>query len=117
MNYELAKELKDAGFPIRKSRELELPEGSVVYERTFVYEPQNGVAIDFPESLLVPTLEELIEACGDYFGQLIKIIDGPGWNVQSRWFTENSVRESRYATGKTPEEAVARLWLALHAKH
>jgi hypothetical protein len=54
MHYELAKELKDAGFPQKHH-----------------YDEQ-GRRNDFcePEVVSNPTLEELIEACGEDFGNL-----------------------------------------------
>lgn len=51
-----------------------------------------------------PTLEELIEACGDtVFFDLVKCKDG--WVA-----TDHYLR----GDGVTPTEAVARLWLALN---
>ena len=54
MNYELAKQLKDAGFP------------------------QNGTGQFIDVKLASPTLSELIEACGDDFLNLYKTKDK--WN-------------------------------------
>ncbi len=87
INYELAKELKEAGFP----------------ETTEYY----GVN---------PTLSDLIEACGEEFGSLerrvlelgiiqnIIVWDCWGSNPQNQGY------------GSTPEIAVAKLWLALNKK-
>jgi hypothetical protein len=54
--------------------------------------------------LKAPSLSELIEACGDRFEQLIR-------NKRGVWMT--GLYETEY---KTPEETVAKLWLALNAK-
>lgn len=53
-----------------------------------------------------PTLSELIEACGDRFWSLTK--HGNIWQTN---FTDGMAGET---AGKTPEEAVAELWLKLH---
>jgi len=83
MNYELAKKLKDAGFPVKKF----------------------GYAPDILEGDFVsPTLSELIEACG----RKLTITDtGPNWRAWSHLDPESD------CDGKTPEEAVANLWLKL----
>ena len=59
-----------------------------------------------------PSLSELIEACGDLFLGLRNetgFWSATGFPEGNRkaWFTEN---------GKTPEEAVANLWLELNKK-
>jgi len=86
MNYELAKQLRDSGFPSGKENE------------------------DYYEEFrdwIEPSLSELIAACGDKFWRLEKIMDG-FWNAEDAHI--NQTIES----GKTPEEAVAKLWLALN---
>lgn len=82
MNYELLKQLKDAGHP-------------------FVFEQGDGIHL--------PTLEELIEACGDKFFALKHHI---GW-IAVGW---DGPHLSITGVGKTPEEAVANLYLALNQK-
>ena len=54
MNYELAKELKDAGFP------QDYSQGVLAH---FVFEADDITS----DSAYEPTLSELIEACGDRF--------------------------------------------------
>jgi hypothetical protein len=112
MDYELAKKLKDAGFPQtgKGSIELGYPEPKVnSYTKTtpIIKEPLDEV--------YHPTLEELIEACGDKFHHLVHekntvsldewcASDGSFvWKVDACW-------------GMTPSGAVAKLWLALNAK-
>jgi len=98
MTYELAKELKDAGFPLgcRGCRVC-----------------LDGPAQTGKECLMtldctchLPTLSELIEACGEVTFNLKH--DPP-----SAWvaWVGSDVNDMR--AGFTPEEAVARLWLAL----
>lgn len=56
-----------------------------------------------------PTLEELIEACGDDFVRLRK--SGSLWEAWG-YFLKNG----HDIHALTPTEAVARLWLALNTK-
>jgi hypothetical protein len=99
MNYDLAKQLKDAGFPIPNHG---FNEGECDFRNC--HYPANK------EQICVPTLSELIEACGDKFVTL------------TRWKKAVlSVEWSAYGTdfrrdGRTLEEAVANLWLALNEK-
>ena len=98
MNYELAKQLKDAGW---------LPENSYDYfgwiEAHQTYEKNNGIP-----SLPCPTLSELIEACGDSFSSLLNNFD--------EWHCYGISNLQIFVKGKTPEEAVAKLWLELNKK-
>ena len=102
MDYELAKELKDAGFPeiTRIGAELNLQR----------YRPLHKV--DAPS---FPYLQELIAECGDSFEFLGRNRNGGGGWVAGKetdltYFGESLMMEN-YAT---PEEAVARLWIALN---
>ena len=89
MDYELAKCLMDAGFPqIGKGRLIGSPSKLVWRSSDRVY---------------VPTLEELIEACGNNFGSLDKQHGG--------WLACANYDQSCFA--ESPAEAVARLWLTL----
>lgn len=101
MDYKLAKELKDAGFPQHSVDGIHLKE--------CLHEP----------ALCFPTLEELIEACGDEFDWLVHYPERTGLGK------ENFVKKSAYwlcignrnpYEGATPTEAVTRLWLALSKK-
>jgi len=80
ITYELAKQLKDAGWVF--------PVGNWVEDKY----------------LTLPTLSELIEACGEHFGQLKRYTNA--WQVMDCY--------DLVVTGKTPEEAVAKLWLKLY---
>lgn len=100
MNYELAKELKDAGFP----------QGGVNRER--------GFNIDTGEPIMYPRLSELIEACGEPFYSLHAADgwDGKEWFASLNHDSRKLIASNAKCSGKTPEEAVARLWLALNKK-
>jgi len=92
MKYELAKELRDAGFPQTGNGKSVGPPDALVMRRG--------------DGVYAPTLAELIRACGIPFtleGNVVAA-DAPIWMAESRGLTAN---------GTTPEEAVARLWLGL----
>lgn len=108
MNYELAKELEVKGFPYTNEmyrRELVCSQNSYGHLHT------RGCG----ELLPVPSLSELIIACGDDFGSLTyetfkQYKTGvPGWFAREA----NELRNFN-ESGSTPEEAVARLWLSLN---
>ncbi len=102
MNYSLAKELKEAGFP------QEIKDGSFYWTCTIVMRRfcWGGEGEDKPygEYALDPTLEELIEACGEDINRITQ------WAKE--WGAYSDTKRIG-ATGTTPTEAVARLWLAL----
>ncbi len=87
MNYELAKQLKEAGF--------RWMEGDSQYEYR-------------------PCLSELIEACGDKLECVVQI-NSKKW--QCNGFTINKDTMFPCTFGSTPEEAVANLWLGLNKPH
>lgn len=106
ISYELAKELKDAGFP-QHGGELDIPP-----VKKYVVPNNDGTFIP-NSSAYVPTLEELIEACGTEFVGALIHFNGE-W--QSVCGTDMENFEKTSYRGSTPAEAVARLWLALNKK-
>ena len=93
MNKELAAELKNAGFPT----------SDFPYKEAIVDE--NGVWTS-------PSLEELIEACGEGFTYLedkVQEEGDDGWEAFSRKY-------GKYGYGDKPACAVAKLWLAINKK-
>ena len=105
MNYELAKKLKDVGF----SQELTDPSS---------YYGANGKSYGWSEGedkpynndyAKIPTLSELIEACGDGHFSLKRT--GRLWVTEMGYGIE---KPPEIASGSTPEEAVANLWIQLH---
>lgn len=101
MTYELAKQLKDAGFP-QTGTHTKFFSGldKLPVSVGFGYEP---LAVE--DSIYVPTLKELIEACGEKFGSL---------NNNGSFWQANHSTKSIEGIGSTPEEAVANLWIELH---
>lgn len=103
MNYKLAQELKNAGFPQGEFPRIskEHPEGCGRW-------CNNG-----DEHSYLPTLSELIEACGDKIVSICRINDGwaayaPNIGNVEHTYTPNGV--------PTPDEAVAHHWLAINKK-
>lgn len=119
MNYELAKKLKDAGFPQNQNN---IPELRVEISNEVYHDDKPGV---FHKIAYSPTLSESIEACGDRFYNLVRFkekymkdelgkVTWLAYKIDEGEKTDNS---SNYmCKGSTPEEAVANLWLKLNKK-
>lgn len=106
MNYELAKRLKFFGFPFRrtwsnKSHYYNKKGESVSY--SFINDDSFLNEVD----MWIPTLGELIEACGDKFNELVRL-------ENSNFECRKDYMDMDCLEYKTPEEAVANLWLALN---
>lgn len=86
MDYKLAKQLKDSGFP---------------------QIPQNDYYEDGDDSITIPTPEELIDACGEEF---LRVEYSPSAEV--KW--EARDQDHNIVGGKTLTEAVAKLWFYLN---
>lgn len=102
MNYELAKQLKDAGFPQKELTGM----AHCNYKGTADHSHSEKCIC---EEVTFPTLSELAEACGEGFWSLHKTR-----SVNGDRFYANSILESEGCS--SPEEAVARLYLELHKK-
>lgn len=113
MNYELAKQLKEAGFPDdRKDLDLVYLNRNIVMTWKDVYQGgrnTDNLLVPDEHTVKMPSLSELIEACGDvswkcskkegrYFVEF-EIDDGHGNNIDF-WLP-------------TLEEVFAKLWLEL----
>ena len=118
MDYKLAKQLKEAGFPQFNSE--------YAYAKVATHQDKLGkwqykiqkVQHTFQagiEFVACPTLSELIDAVGDNFRlQNSK----PGlWQADTCGdFNKWDDKKHILGTGKTPEEAVAKLYIALNEK-
>lgn len=102
MDYELAKELKEAGFPFNDH---------VPYLATDI----NGNPVELDDYVVdrYPTLSELIEATNCRY---LMVVEEGTW-VAGAFPHDGPTYGTHHASPKcsTPEEAVARLWLALKA--
>lgn len=104
MNYELAKRLKDAGFPEIVIQDN--PAGTAPLSiETGPYRPSIS---------MLPSLSTLIEACGENFVSLNRNEEFSTWEAYGKYQHWNN--DIEYEGGQTPEEAVANLWLALNKK-
>ena len=102
MDYLLAKQLKDAGFPQKEFS----------FNQPFTGNgwPGDVRPADYPYN---PTLEELIEACGDELRYLENDErKSATWKAYPRHYKADNPKD--YHLGSTPTEAVAKLWLALN---
>ena len=129
LTYEQCLELKEAGFPqelkygdgfypiheSRNTRVITLHGSEHAYrcgpgrcgcECTYCYPYacKNG--------LKIPTLEELIDACGEHLSELGRL----GEDGLFKWYAEENNRELTRHYAATPSEAIANLWLALQKK-
>jgi len=130
MKYEIAKQLKDAGY--YKGREFQWRGNEKL--KKFPNKPYQAEGQD---AVYAPTLSELIEACGEEFESLERYLPnkedtyytiypealGYLWHATSlgeeRDMGDFVVRCESDCCGKnghgsTPEEAVAKLWLELN---
>lgn len=95
MDYELASELRDAGFPQTGKGNRIGPSDNLIWRSS--------------DRVYNPILSELIEACGNEFDNLSRFCP-----TGTPWFQARG--SGKLENGSTPEEAVARLWLALNKK-
>jgi len=99
ITHELALELKNAGFPQQGDGKYVGNVGNISGQ----IEPGEVFGIAQEDFFYIPTLSELIEACGDKFSKLYT-------NDQKKWYAESLI-DYRLGTGSTPREAVAKLYL------
>jgi hypothetical protein len=114
MDRELARQLKMAGFPVVRYQSghkfypneaaARWSEAARAHGVTINRYELNDHAKDIESGYYCPNLSDLIGACGDKFARLFV--------MKSEWFAESDAPEM-VATGDTPEEAVAKLWLLL----
>ena len=104
IDYELALKLKNAGFP-QKERSI-----IVGNEDNFIPDPTH-----LDQYLYVPTLSELIEACGKDFMLTNERGKWDAWSGSENDFVRMGEAGAKYeCQGSTPEESVANLYLALN---
>jgi hypothetical protein len=105
VSFEIAKRLKAAGFPQRFTGGTVFNEQGLALQRV-----GDRQWITQNTEVSIPTLNELIKACGEKFGGLENFIEGS--RRRFRAYTTLPDTPSGYAD--TPEDAVARLWLLLN---
>jgi len=97
ITYELAKKLREHGFPLRKCHGAPDWKGEAIFK---IYN----------DAYFFPTLPELIKECAS---AMVISIDVDGNAYAFHYMDDNRKAEGR---GKTPEEAVALLYLSLNPK-
>lgn len=109
MEYKLAKQLKEAGFKQDYHDCVGDRDGNCV-----CYNER------WEKDVMTPTLSELIDACGGRLHLLkptrniadpLEIIN---WEAHQFNFPQDAMIDPEVHKAKTPEEAVAKLWLALN---
>lgn len=105
LTYEQCKSLKDAGFPQKGEGQYV---GNVALIKPEDFSPDGVVGIAQEDFAYLPTLSELIEACGTDFFKLIRQHAGG----EHDWYAGDETNKL-YAFGSTPIEAVCNLFLAL----
>lgn len=104
LSYETAKKLKDSGFPQKVHGKHILPTDEILDYR-------------LSNTVYLPTLSELIDACGKDFEALVRREEDWAAYMIDEAYKGDCVSDCcGYSTGPTPEEAVANLWLALNIK-
>ena len=104
-SFTIAKRLKTAGFPQRFAGDFAFNEQGRAVQLSIerLLEAENT-------EISIPTLNELIKACGEKFGGLERFLDG----TRNRFRAYTHIPEIPSGYADTPEEAVARLWLFLN---
>lgn len=115
MTYELCKKLKEAGFP-QKGKIIckhGLSPNDVHGHLTPEYAAKEPDFVCTALTAIAPTLDELIDACGDNHFEL----ERDWFNNKDKWraitWWDGNVMSG---FGSISEEAVANLWLALNKK-
>lgn len=121
MNYDLAKKLKDAGFP-QKSSVLVFQNR----ESADLYISEHGnvskLVTDKWENMpYLPTLSELIEECGHTYNAVCLLAEFELLWSKDKWFaaftdSDHKIIDNMCGEGLVPEEAVLNLWLELNKK-
>ena len=117
MTYELAKQLKDAGYPQETEFYFapKLTRFNGANDHNWDGESMTRMLGSYEGLLKVacPSLSELIEKCGEDFGELKKQTRD-GWScTPSRFIGFDNLRFQNHSN---PKEAVAELWLVINNK-
>jgi hypothetical protein len=106
ITHEQAKELKEAGFP--QTRTLAFPYPNYYNQDGLIRNPARSCTEDWSLMIKIPILSELIEACG---GDSVIVL-----TIGKSLSTALHGKTGLISQGKTPEEAVKNLYIALNKK-
>lgn len=111
LSYELAKKLHDAHYGC-------IGPWDEPHRCSALHCNHCGLCSQNEEDWELPTLSKLIEACGDKDDEIFGLIHFKShkdvWIAGFNWDADFEGRSGESGSGKTPEEAVVRLWLKLH---
>ena len=118
MTYELAKLLKDSGFPQDKELHNKIGEGVGICkcERFGFVDIREDCNCKAKDIAYQPTLEELISACGDEFGFLYLNPENGMWLARERGIEPIHPELNGHKHYETRKEAVAKLYIELNKK-
>jgi hypothetical protein len=119
LSYQTAVKLKEAGYPFKTFRKIYAIQEPTETTTGEIWCRSTPELLDPEKEYLVPTLEELIEACGDDFSSLHSVGAGFSAEVNADCEKEECEEEcpghhSYKGIGTTPSEAVSNCWLALN---
>ena len=109
MDYKLAKQLKEAGFPQKTEYQFIKTFGGNIRAWNSCEMSEFKTAKIQRLNVACPTLSELIEACKEDCWEINQTID-------NKWQAWEHNRCGKMGKGKTPEVAVAKLFLKLNPK-
>lgn len=110
ISYSVAKKLQLAGFKEKNS--LRADSKYMLEDGTYIHQT---ILRDWipAEAVYAPNLTELIDACGENFGQLVRHYLGVSYAA----FSETGHSDKlKWESGKTAEDATGNLWLTLNPK-
>ncbi len=101
MTYELLKRLRESGFPLKPisvevGKQIPLDRPAVVFSKS------NGDGRAEAHLYYIPSLSDLVEACGEKLESMARVADG--WEC-------NGGRNGSATQGPTLQDALAALWL------
>lgn len=114
LSFELCQKLRDAGFPFIRIPSVAEGHRTLVIEGDVTYFGSVDLSDGCP--YWIPTLSELIEACGDEFETLNQTPDQEGLYFWYAVAGDITVPSDDRLGFSTPEEAVAQLYLTLHSQ-
>lgn len=106
MNYALAKELKEAGFPFSKKCEYAHDGDDGLGECAYCDRKTLGHGSN---AFLLPTLEELIEACGERFGSLDRDVGCPSLARTQQGMSVLKMLADAWSTGQLTTNELVKL--------
>jgi hypothetical protein len=108
MTYELLERLKESGFPLQPVR-VEVGKETVLQRQAVVFSRRSDVAD--PGIYYVPSLSDLVEACGNHLKSMSRVGDGWACNQDQRATEAGSSWEAAETHAATLDDALAELWL------